>query len=186
MTREEPRCKHANDVPLQYQGSVVKREPAHLHGQWGGCHQQVHHAIAQRGCASRHDEHRLLHDDGQWPTFVHFAIGTQGFGCGRWEVDQRHHGHGDQCHHGQRQVGPHERHVCQRAGAAGQVGAQHSAHQTACQYQRHGFFLEGGQCQFGRCKPVQLAVGAVVACDHRGRDQQPEIVAGHCPCPQQG
>jgi hypothetical protein len=142
VAREEARGKHADHMPLQHQGGIVKRHAAHLHGQRGGRHQQVHHAIAQRLHPRRHDEHRLSHDDAQRPTFVYFAIAPKGLGVasgGNWMTSDIT-AMDSSGHHRQRQVGAHEGHVHQRAGAAGQVGAQHSAHQTACQYQRDTAF----------------------------------------------
>jgi len=42
VTGEERRCEHADDMPFQHEGCVIKTQTTLLHGQRCGCHQQVH------------------------------------------------------------------------------------------------------------------------------------------------
>ena len=170
---EKARRKHGNHMPLQHQRCVIKTEAAHLHGQRGGGHKQVHHAIAQGRSGRRHNEDWLAHDLSQRaPRAV-----TGLFGGHFRESDEGHAHHGQNRHDAQRHVSAQKWHFVQSAGARGQVGAHDGPDQTSSQNQRNRFFLEAIRCQLGRGKSVQLAVGAVVTRNDRGRHQQPEVMA---------
>ncbi len=98
------------------------------------------------------------------------------FGHWRREFNESEHHHGQHRNQAQGHIGARKGRTHQGAGLLRQVGPQHGANQSAGHHQRDCFFAPGERGQFGRRKAVQIGVGVVVARDHGGRAQQPEVL----------
>ena len=185
VTGKKSGREHANHVPFEHDGRVLKTQAALLHGQRRGGHQQVHHAIAQGSRHAGHHKHWLAQHLQRTAARTHVAA-RSGLGRLGRKGNKGHQHHRQQRHHGQRQVGPGKRHVQQAARARRQVGPHDGAQQTAGQHQRHRPFARGGQRQLGGGKAVQLPVGTVITRHHRRHHQPPKLLLKNRPRRQQG